>query len=128
MLDDALFYDERINHLSKEAFILFIEALMIENNYNNGNIALADGTLRFGWRKQTLVKARQQLVELELIELQKHGIFGKPNLYSLCHKPVCENKRLSINGTTKAKRRASGIHPKIKNRGTEAQPLRGTQV
>jgi hypothetical protein len=128
MLDDALFYDERISKLSKEAFILFIEALMMENSYNNGNIALADGTLRFGWRKQTLVKARKQLVELELIELQKHGIFGNPNLYSLCHKPICENKRLGINGTTKAKRRATGIHPKIRNRGTEVQPLRGAQV
>jgi len=125
MLDDALFHDERMNKLSKEAFILFIEALMMENSYNNGNIALADGTLRFGWRKQTLVKARKQLVEFELIELQKHGIFGNPNLYSLCHKPVVENKKLGIRGTTKAKRRAEGIHPKNKNRGTEAQPLRG---
>mgnify|MGYP000456261656 CR=1 FL=1 len=128
MLDDAIFYDERINKLSKEAFILLIEALMMENSYNNGNIALADGTLRFGWRKQTLVKARKQLVEFELIELQKHGIFGNPNLYSLCHKPVYENKKLGINGTTKAKRRATGIHPKFKNRGTEAQPLSGAQA
>ena len=119
MLDDSVYFDARIDSLSKEAFILLIEAVMMENGYNNGNIALADGTLRFGWRKQTLVKARKQLLELELIELQKHGIFGSPNLYSLCHKPVCENKKLGINGTNKAKRRAQGVHPKNKSRGTE---------
>lgn len=118
MLDDALFYDERMDHLSKEAFILFIEAIMMENNFNNGNIALAEGTLHRKWRKQTLVKARKELEKYEFIELQKNGIFGSPNLYSLCHKPVCENKRLGINGTTRAKRRAEGVHPKIKNRGT----------
>lgn len=119
MLDDALYYDERITKLSKEAFILLIEALMMENGYNNGNIALAAGTLRFKWRKETLVKARQELESLELIAEQKHGIYGNPNLYSLCHKPVCENKRLGIKATTRAKRRAEGIHPKNKSRGTE---------
>ena len=88
MLDDALFYDKRMSHLSKEAFILFIEAIMMENNFNNGNIALAEGTLHRKWRKQTLVKARKELERYEFIELQKNGIFGNPNLYSLCHKPV----------------------------------------
>jgi len=128
MLLDALYYDDRVDGLSKHGIILLIEALMMDNGYNNGNIALADGTLRFKWRKQTLVKARKELVALDLIELQKHGVFGNPNLYSLCHKPVMENISLGIKGTTKAKRRAQGIHPKNKNRGTETQPLRGAKV
>jgi hypothetical protein len=128
MLDDAIFYDDRIDKLSKEAFILLIEALMMENGYNNGNIALAKGTLRRKWRKETLGEKRKELEEHEFIERQKYGIYGNPHLYSLCHKPVCENKMLGIKGTTQAKRRATGIHPKIKNRGTEVQPLKGAQV
>ena len=128
MLDDALFYDARVGELSKDAFKLLIEAVMMENNYNNGNIALAEGTLRLEYREKTLIKARKELIELELIEEQKHGIFGKPNLYSLCHKPVVENKKLGIRGAANAKRRATGVHPNKKYRGAETPLLRGAKT
>ena len=109
---DAVFYDSRVGALSKDAFILLIEAVMMDNNFNNGDIALAEGTLNRAWRKQTLIKARQELVDNELIHIEKRGYFGKPNLYSLCHKPVFNNPKKGIKGTTSARRRAEGIHPK----------------
>jgi hypothetical protein len=126
MLDDALFFDPRISELSKEAFILLIEAVMIFNNHNNSNIALAEGTLRFKWRKQTLIKARKELVDLSFIYLEQRGFYGAPNLYSLCHRPL--NDRNGNQITTKVRKSAAGIHPKNRNGGTEAQLLRGAQV
>lgn len=121
MLPDSLFYDPRVTDLSKDAFILLIEAVMMENNYNNGDIALAEGTLNRTWRKQTLIKARQELEEMELIHLEKRGFFGKPNLYSLCHKPVFDNPAKGIRGSVKARHRAEGIHPKKIN-GVQKRP------
>ena len=118
MLDDALFYDQRIDTLSKEAFILLIEAVMLSNGYNNGDIALAQGTLRMKWRKQTLIKARQELVDKEFLNIEKRGHYGAPNLYSLTHKPVNDIPQKGIKGTKNARRRATGVHPRKKKRGT----------
>ena len=121
LLHDSLFYDPRVNQLSKDAFILLIEAVMMENNYNNGDLALANGTLNRKWRKQTLIKARQELEDMELIHLERRGFFGKPNLYSSCHKPVNDIPMKGICGTTRARRRAEGIHPKKAN-GVQKRP------
>lgn len=118
MMPDSLFYDPRTEKLSKEAFILLIEAVMLFNGYNNGDLALTDGTLRLNWRKQTLIDKRQELLDAEFIHMEKRGYFGKPNLYSLNHMPVSDLAHKGINKTSSARRRAIGVHPK-KRRVTE---------
>lgn len=118
MMPDSLFYDQRTEKLSKEAFILLIEALMLFNGYNNGDLALTNGTLRLNWRKQTLIDKRQELLDAEFIHMEKRGYFGKPNLYSLSHMPVSDLAHKGIVKTSNARRRATGVHPK-KRRVTE---------
>jgi len=88
---------------------------MLFNGYNNGNIALAEGTVRRKFRKQTLIKARQELVDSEFLNLERQGYYGSPNLYSLNHIPVNDIPQKGIKGTKNAKRRATGVRLKKRN-------------
>ena len=108
MLDDSIFYDSRLADLSFSAFRLFIELNQQYNGFNNGNLSTALGCLRFNWDRNTVKKARNELLRAGVIELIRLGYKRKPHLYALTHMPVNECEKNNIRAESCCRNRATG--------------------
>ena len=108
MVLDTLFYDQRVGELTLSAFRLLIELNLQYDGFNNGNLSMTPKTLRFNWNAKTVKRARNELLQYELIEIVRPGVKRRPTLYALCHVPVNKIKKHGIDERKEATKRASG--------------------
>ncbi|SEL64026.1 hypothetical protein [Nitrosovibrio tenuis] len=90
--------------LSAHAIKLLIDLLMQFKGFNNGDLCLAWSLMeKRGWKsRDTLNKARQELLNVELILITRYGDRKRPHLYALTFFAVDEcGGKLDIHATEK---------------------------
>ncbi|GJM17486.1 MAG: hypothetical protein DHS20C13_28130 [Thermodesulfobacteriota bacterium] len=88
--------------LSAHAVKLLNDLLAQFKGFNNGDLCLAWSIMeKRGWKsRDTLNKARKELLDVELILVSRHGDRKRPHLYALTFFAIDEcNGKLDINAT-----------------------------
>lgn len=108
-LPKALMELDDFKRLSPKATKLLVDLGSQYNGYNNGDLCLALKLMKLrGWNSNdSLHKAKQELVDRDLITLTKQGGLGMgPNLYALTWQPIQEcGGKLDVKPTTIAPRK-----------------------
>lgn len=90
--------------LSGHAVKMLVDLLTQFKGFNNGDLCLAWSLMaKRGWKsRDTLNKARQELLDVELIVITRYGDRKRPHLYALTFFAVDEcSGKLDINATEK---------------------------
>jgi hypothetical protein len=108
-LPKALLENSDFAHLSGKATKLLVDIGSQFNGYNNGDLCIALKLMKArGWNSNdSLNKAKQELLERDLITLTKQGGLGMgPNLYAITWQPIHEcGGKLDVASTTIAPRK-----------------------
>jgi hypothetical protein len=96
--------------LSAHAVKLLNDLLAQFKGYNNGDLCLAWSIMeKRGWKsRDTLNKARQELLEVELILVARYGDRKRPHLYALTFSPLMNARGCSTSSQRKSHQAIGG--------------------